>query len=47
MGGRGRVMASRMAFCDVYRCASLFISAVFELLTFTSSHEQGFVIIWI
>jgi hypothetical protein len=29
------VIASRMTSCDVYRVASLFYSAVFELLTFT------------
>jgi hypothetical protein len=37
MGGRGRVMASRMTFCDVYRCASLFISTDFELWIFSLS----------
>jgi hypothetical protein len=30
MGGRGRVMASWMASCDVYRCASLFIFPLFS-----------------
>jgi hypothetical protein len=32
MGGRGRVMASRMVPCDVYRCASLFIFRCFRTL---------------
>jgi hypothetical protein len=45
MGGRGRVMASWMPSRDVYRCTSLIISAIFELWTFTSWHEQWFVIL--
>jgi hypothetical protein len=32
MGGRGRVMTPRITSCDVYRRASLFISAVFQTL---------------
>jgi hypothetical protein len=36
-------MTSRMASYDVYRRASLLISAVSEIWTFTSCHEQWFV----
>jgi hypothetical protein len=45
MGGCRRVMASRMASCDVYYIASLF-SAVFKTLNlYLSYHEPWFVII--
>jgi hypothetical protein len=44
-GGWRQVMASHATSCDVYRAASLFISVVFKLWTFTSCHEQWFVIL--
>jgi hypothetical protein len=46
MGGWRRVMTSRTASCDVYRCVRLFHFHCFRTLNFYfSCHEQWFVII--